>query len=1033
MRVFLSSKISAILLIAVCLSSTPVAAQDVAKLQWGITTRGGANDFNRAAVLNAGRDATGNIYIGGTFNYTADMDPGPGVYNITAEKDGDAFILKLDASGNFLWAGTFGNLATKDINAMTVDDAGNTYFTGYFNGTMDVDPTAGVTNIASTLSSNIFVLKIDPNGQLAWFRQVGTGGLEVGYGIDCDAAGNVYIVGYQAGSTDFDPGPGSTILAPAGGFVWKLTGAGDFGWVKNFSGVNRIAVDPTGNVLLAGLFSSSLTVDNGTGGVTYTSAGGTDLIVAKLNSSGTYAWSGQMGGTSNDEVWAIDTDASGNMYTAGFFAVSGDFDPKAGVTTLTGNAGTRSTYFVKINGADGSLGYAKSLTGTGDVWPFSIMSDGTDLYVGGRYAQTADFDPGATTYAQTALGTVDTFVLRTDLSNGDFKWVASMGTTGVGSESASSALIPVGVGEVITVGAHRNRMDADPGPCTSYVDAADGGYDVFAIKLGTGPPLPVPTLVSFSPTSGPIGTAVNLVGTNFGPTPADNAVLFNTTTAVVTANTSTSIDTSVPAGATSGKIKVTAYCTTLTSVADFTITGNPTITSFTPTSGPVGATVTVNGTNFSTTPANNVVKFNGTTAVVTTSTTTKITTSVPVGATTGRITVVVGSSATATSATNFTVTASPAPTITGFTPASGPQGATVTINGTNFSATPSVNDVKFNGVSATVSSSTATTINTVVPVGATTGKITVTIGANTATSANDFTVTASTATITINTQPVGASACDGGSTSFTVSASGTTNLGYQWQFAPSANPSNFADLVDGGEISGATTTTLNLSVTATSAGVYRCRVSGDNASPVTTNGVTLLVTGSCNTTPPVFEPKNLKTVVGGLVTLDLVPLITTTNNNLDINSISIVTPPPSGATTSISDGVLTIDYSAVTFVGTEEVEVSACDLDGSCSTQTFSIEVAGDLVVFNALSPGGANPSFQIENIELFEETRANKVLIFDRWQNLVWNGDDYDNTTVVFSGVSNSGKDLPTGTYFYRIEFPSGRKEMTGFISLKR
>lgn len=82
---------------------------------------------------------------------------------------------------------------------------------------------------------------------------------------------------------------------------------------------------------------------------------------------------------------------------------------------------------------------------------------------------------------------------------------------------------------------------------------------------------------------------------------------------------------------------------------------DPTITSFTPSSGSVGATVTVNGTNFSATPANNVVKFNGTTATVTASTSTSITTTVPTDATTGKITVTVGSG-TATSSGNFTVT-----------------------------------------------------------------------------------------------------------------------------------------------------------------------------------------------------------------------------------------------------------------------------------------------------------------------------------------------------------------------------------------
>lgn len=81
----------------------------------------------------------------------------------------------------------------------------------------------------------------------------------------------------------------------------------------------------------------------------------------------------------------------------------------------------------------------------------------------------------------------------------------------------------------------------------------------------------------------------------------------------------------------------------------------PTITSFTPTAGTEGATVTITGTNFSTTAASNMVKFNGTTATVSAATETQLTVTVPAGATTGKITVTVGSN-TATSTDDFTVT-----------------------------------------------------------------------------------------------------------------------------------------------------------------------------------------------------------------------------------------------------------------------------------------------------------------------------------------------------------------------------------------
>jgi gliding motility-associated-like protein len=192
------------------------------------------------------------------------------------------------------------------------------------------------------------------------------------------------------------------------------------------------------------------------------------------------------------------------------------------------------------------------------------------------------------------------------------------------------------------------------------------------------------------------------------------------------------------------------------------------------------------------------------------------------------------------------------------------------------------------------------------------------------------------------------------------------------------------------------------------------------------------VTEPCNQ-PPAITSQVLETQVGGTINLDLIPLITTEHDNLDPNSITITQPPSSGAIATVVDGVLNIDYTGVAFSGTELITISACNIYGACTEQQFTIEVAGDIFVYNGISPDGANPALIIQYIELLPETRNNRVTIYDRWQNEVWRGTNYDNSTVTFKGTSNKGNDLPTGTYFYKIEFSGGRKTQTGFISLKR
>ena len=161
----------------------------------------------------------------------------------------------------------------------------------------------------------------------------------------------------------------------------------------------------------------------------------------------------------------------------------------------------------------------------------------------------------------------------------------------------------------------------------------------------------------------------------------------------------------------------------------------PTITGFSPASGSAGTNVIIDGTNFSTTATGNVVKFNGTTATVSGATVTSLTVRVPAGASSGKITVEV-SSQIATSTSDFTIVE--APTINGFSPTTGAAGTIVTITGANFSTNIVNNLVKFNGALALVTAATATSLTASVPEDASSGKIVVQVGSQSATSADDF-------------------------------------------------------------------------------------------------------------------------------------------------------------------------------------------------------------------------------------------------------------------------------------------------------
>lgn len=244
-----------------------------------------------------------------------------------------------------------------------------------------------------------------------------------------------------------------------------------------------------------------------------------------------------------------------------------------------------------------------------------------------------------------------------------------------------------------------------------------------------------PSITGFTPTEGPTGTTVFIAGTDFSPEPAKNAVTFNGIAAEVIQATATSLTVTVPEGATTGKISITAHGKTVSSEADFIVL-EPSITGFSPARGIVGTTVTITGVGFSPEPAENRVKFNDVFAEVAQATTASLTVTVPEGATTGPISVTVHG-VTIFSETDFVVLE---PTLKSFSPTEGLVGTTVTITGKDFNPTPAENIVTFNETPAEVVQATTTSLTVTVPNEATTGKISITVHGKTITSDTDFTV-----------------------------------------------------------------------------------------------------------------------------------------------------------------------------------------------------------------------------------------------------------------------------------------------------
>lgn len=299
----------------------------------------------------------------------------------------------------------------------------------------------------------------------------------------------------------------------------------------------------------------------------------------------------------------------------------------------------------------------------------------------------------------------------------------------------SEVLAVAGGGSQVQAGNNVNRwgdystMSLDPvDDCTFWYTQEylqfDGAFNWFthisSFKFPTcGVVVAAPTVTSVSPNAGSTagGNTVTINGTTFV---SGASVKFGATaSSLVTFVSATQLKAVAPAHA-AGTVDVTVTTPGGTSAivaGDKYAYGQPTVSSFTPTSGTTGSSVTINGTGFA---PGAIVKFGlKASTVVTFVSGTQIKATVPNGAITGKISVTTAAG-TGTSASNFTVTLS----ITGFSPTTGPAGTVVTITGIGFNSS---SIVKFNGTAASsVIHVSSTQLKATVPSTATTGPITVT-------------------------------------------------------------------------------------------------------------------------------------------------------------------------------------------------------------------------------------------------------------------------------------------------------------------
>jgi hypothetical protein len=443
-------------------------------------------------------DSKKNVYTVGSYGGTTDANPGAGVANLTCLGSTDVFITKLDSSGNFKWAKRFGSVEADNGQTVCTDGSGNVYIGGTFRGTVDFDPGTPVFNLTTyqnavgSTAQEVFVVKLDSNGNFLWAKRIGQQGQITCKAMVADAAGNVFFTGDFVDVIDFDPSAaGVTSVTSSGNkdiYVVKLDALGNFGWARNIGSTgldfgSDLALDLSGNIYITGEFLGTVDFDPGPA-VFSLMAPNFNTFVLKLDGSGNFAWTKRFGSASSSAGatgQSIALDASNNVYTYGNFSGSIDFDPNAGVTNLT-SVGTWNDLFVSKLDVNGNYVWAKLITGSFRENATSILIDNqNNVIMTGNFEGTVNFNPNGSNTFTGAAFSYDVYINRLSSSG------AYISTTVLGGKGTDigNALAVDAANTIYLAGAYNDTVNFNPGSSaagSTLISVAPG--DAFVYKYG---------------------------------------------------------------------------------------------------------------------------------------------------------------------------------------------------------------------------------------------------------------------------------------------------------------------------------------------------------------------------------------------------------------------------------------------------------------------------------------------------------------------------------------------------------------------
>lgn len=397
-------------LIILCFGYVSLFAQTQ---EWQWAAQAGGIDWEETYSIT--NDEFGNTYVVGHFEGTAIF----GSNSISSDVGEDSFVAKMDTNGDWIWVTQTIGPGNNSALGITIDNTGNIFVTGYFQETANF----GNLTLSSYGDYDIFVAKLDCDGNWVWVTQAGGTNLDSGYKVSTDGSGNLYIVGYFNQTASF----GNHTLSSYGEediFVAQLNTEGNWNWVSSAGGYSEdyglgITTNNEGDSYITGQFGDIATF--GTNSIT--SNGWLDIFVAQIDESGNWIWATQAGGQMLDRSYGIAIDNIDNLYIAGYFQDTATF----GEDTLISD-GSDDVFVSKLS-SDGNWMWSRRAGSVDGDRCFALQLDyENNPYVTGYIENTAMFGNNTITFT----GMRDIFVAALT-QYGEWNWAIQAGGSNVDS------------------------------------------------------------------------------------------------------------------------------------------------------------------------------------------------------------------------------------------------------------------------------------------------------------------------------------------------------------------------------------------------------------------------------------------------------------------------------------------------------------------------------------------------------------------------------------------------------------------------